>query len=633
MSISNLLISNLTRSTSLNNTAQTVQASASITAVDLGPNARPGEPLQVLYITSGKDFPDEVDAMEESFGRHQLNAGLLDLADIEGKNIVERKKNLESKIAQLHKDRRIDDATLVIVSMHGGDAPPPEDQEVRIEKVADEIQNVSNSDKDKNSTYMLSVLDHALEFDFGWLISRVRNTLGDGVPYQGQIHLVACGAKRSLELVADDGFSYVAYGGRKPVFTLDGQITCLAVVDLLGRCHRDRVEFPAPEKIAEHAASVSGATVSVKTAEQSIVFSALKSAPRPLIKTKAVYEGIETKGARVMEEKLAHGSAEAVKKTIEKFGETIWDHLSSTVIFDVVDSDRDVIEKLSLLDDYQWPLDEVDGEGNTLLHVAAELGNTSLIDFCVDAGLNINAKNKEGERPLHVAVSAGAVDAAKSLLEAGANPSLYFLFNGESYNLFHIAIGFGNNEIIKVMLESPHVEVNAGTGNGKTSALHLAAVRGNSRAVALLAAKRADLNIRDKGGNTPLHLAISSGSMKAAIALIEAGANLALANGEGLQPLMMAATKKMGQYLVSLLISHGAPINALDKSNNTPVHHAARAGELQSVKVLVNAGADLSLVNRSGQTPADLAERSERHSVAKFLYQCRPGRSTPKHRL
>jgi hypothetical protein len=57
-------ISHLARETSLNDGPQPAQPSASIPAVDLGPNARPGEALQVLYITSAKDFPEEAEAME-----------------------------------------------------------------------------------------------------------------------------------------------------------------------------------------------------------------------------------------------------------------------------------------------------------------------------------------------------------------------------------------------------------------------------------------------------------------------------------------------------------------------------------------------------------------------------------------
>ena len=98
MNATNLPISQLARAGSLNNAAQTVQPSASISTVDLGPNARPGEPLQVLYITSRKDFPVEVKAMEESFSLHQLNAGLLELGNIEGQDPHKKQCDLEAKI-------------------------------------------------------------------------------------------------------------------------------------------------------------------------------------------------------------------------------------------------------------------------------------------------------------------------------------------------------------------------------------------------------------------------------------------------------------------------------------------------------------------------------------------------------
>ena len=136
---------NLVRDNSLNNATQTVQPIASLPAVDLGPNVRPGEALQVLYITSATDFPEEVEAMEESFDRHQLNAGLLDLGDIEGADEVEKQRDLESQIALLHKKGRINDATLVIISMHGDDEAAPADHDAPSNKASDGVENAPDS--------------------------------------------------------------------------------------------------------------------------------------------------------------------------------------------------------------------------------------------------------------------------------------------------------------------------------------------------------------------------------------------------------------------------------------------------------------------------------------------------------
>ena len=633
MNASDHLISNQARAISPERALLPVEPGASVTAIDLGPNARPAGPLQVLYIISEDDFPEELEAIEENFSRHQLNAGVLELGDVEGANVFEKRRDLETKIAQLHKDGRLDDNTVVIISMHGGDGMEIHDQMTSPAKENNEGENTSKSSAVKADPYKLSVMDGALEVDFHWLISRIRNTLTEGISYKGQIHLTACGAKRCMDLVAGDGYSYVAYGGGKSVAIKDAQITCLAVIDLLGHCHRQRIEFPAPEKIAEHAASVSGATVSVKTPDQSISFSAIKSVPHPLIVNETVKDTMASKGARVLEEKLAHGSAEVVEKTIEKFGEQIWTHLSGQVIFEVLESNRDVIKKLNFLEDQRWLLDSVNQEGNSLLHIAAEMEDLAILDFCLDAGLAIDKKNKEGERPLHIAVSVGSVDVVKRLIEKGANPSLWVISKDEKYNLLHIAVGFGNNDVIAAILESPHLEVNAVTGDGQKSALHFVAELDNSRAIGLLAVKHADLNIRDKDGNTPLHLAIKSGSMKAARALLEVGADPSVANDEGLQPLILAAMKNNGHFLVNLLISYDARVNATNQYKDTALHFAARAGNLQSVKILVNAGAAPSMTNQSGLKPVELAKKFDHRAIVKFLSEFRPGSSLPNHRL
>ena len=402
MNASDHRITNQSRDISPAKTTRPVDPGEEIPAIDLGPHAQPGGPLQVLFITSAEDFPEELEAMEDSFGRHQLNAGVLELGDVEGGDVTEKRNDLEAKIAQLHKDGRLDDNTVVIISMHGSDGAVPQDQTTLSVEENSEAGSACNGSTVKTIPYTLGVMNHALEVDFHWLIARIRNTLGDGRPYKGQIHLTACGAKRCMELVASDGFSYVAYGGGKSVFVKDAQITCLAVIDLLGHCHRQRIEFPAPEKIAEHAAWVSGATVSFKTPDQSISFSAIKSTPQPLMVNRVVGDMMASKGLRVLEEKLAHGSVEAVKNTIEKFGDKICSYLSGHVVFEVLESNRDVIKKLSLLADHQLPLDHVNEEGDSLLHIAAEMGDLALIDFCLDVGLRVDQKNAKGERPLHL---------------------------------------------------------------------------------------------------------------------------------------------------------------------------------------------------------------------------------------
>ena len=76
----------------------------------------------------------------------------------------------------------------------------------------------------------------------------------------------------------------------------------------------------------------------------------------------------------------------------------------------------------------------VDSEGNTLLHFITNQyngGDEDLMDILFDAGVNINAKNKEGETPLHWAVKAGIKNKVliEKLIQHGALPEAKTISN------------------------------------------------------------------------------------------------------------------------------------------------------------------------------------------------------------
>lgn len=73
------------------------------------------------------------------------------------------------------------------------------------------------------------------------------------------------------------------------------------------------------------------------------------------------------------------------------------------------------------------PASITDVEGNTLLHIISyryDSGDENLLDLLIASGININAKNKIGETPLHWAVKAGMSNEIliKKLIENGALP-------------------------------------------------------------------------------------------------------------------------------------------------------------------------------------------------------------------
>lgn len=144
------------------------------------------------------------------------------------------------------------------------------------------------------------------------------------------------------------------------------------------------------------------------------------------------------------------------------------------------------------------------------IHDAAQAGDNAEIEKLLKKGVDVNARDKNGETPLYEAATNGYTEIVELLISKGA-------------------------------------DVNAKDNDGIT-ALHLSAWNNNSEMVAILIAKGADVNIKKNDGNTPLHDAASNNSKTAIKLLLLNGADINIKNNEGQTPAMLtddAETKQM----------------------------------------------------------------------------------------
>ncbi|XP_046709984.1 poly [ADP-ribose] polymerase tankyrase-2-like isoform X3 [Silurus meridionalis] len=281
--------------------------------------------------------------------------------------------------------------------------------------------------------------------------------------------------------------------------------------------------------------------------------------------------------------------------------------------------DLETIKKLCTLQNVNCR--DADGRQSTPLHFAAGYNRVAVVEFLLQHGADVHAKDKGGLVPLHNACSYGHYEVAELLVIHGAVINVADLWK---FTPLHEAAAKGKYEICKLLLQhgadptkknrdgnTPLDLVKEGDtdiqdllrGDG---ALLDAAKKGCLTRVKKLCSP-GNVNCRDTQGrlSTPLHLAAGYNNLEVSEYLLQHGAEVNSQDKGGLIPLHNAAS--YGHVdVAALLIKYNACVNATDKWAFTPLHEAAQKGRTQLCALLLAHGADPALRNQEGQSPLDL---------------------------
>lgn len=117
------------------------------------------------------------------------------------------------------------------------------------------------------------------------------------------------------------------------------------------------------------------------------------------------------------------------------------------------------------------------------------------------------------------------------------------------------------------------------------------------------------VNYRNNDDKTPLHEAAQFSKYENVQFLIDNGADVNALKRSDWTPLMLACTKNNAESvkIAHLLIEHGASINHGNKDGWHALHFACKEGNTGMVKLLMKNAADVTIVTKNGRTPLHIA--------------------------
>jgi len=239
-----------------------------------------------------------------------------------------------------------------------------------------------------------------------------------------------------------------------------------------------------------------------------------------------------------------------------------------------------------------------DPRGVVVLVAAARLGLSDAVQALIAAGANVNASAPIETTPLIAAIGSGSATTVRALIDAGARVNQADFLK---VTPIEAAGRAKNTEITELLLASSAAIA--------PEALTAAALSGNVAQLKLLLAKGADPNAGGNGHvlNEAVRGCTRRDNTDVVAALLDAGGDPRLHADDNYTPLHRA--NLCPPAVASMLIAHGADVNARSINGWTPIMGAAFDGNLELVRLLVQAGADVGARDDAGKTVLQYAQR------------------------
>ncbi|KAJ6267202.1 hypothetical protein PSV08DRAFT_412143 [Bipolaris maydis] len=207
-----------------------------------------------------------------------------------------------------------------------------------------------------------------------------------------------------------------------------------------------------------------------------------------------------------------------------------------------------------------------------VLHLAASAGLVDAIMRLLEEGVDINEKDGVECTSMHYACQNGHLDIAQILASKGADIDAQGGYFG---NALQAASFQGHTQMVKFLIDNK-ADVNA-QAEEYGNAPQAASCEGHTTLVKMLIDSKADVNARGGAYGSALQAASYEGFEQIVRMLLNAGADI-------------------NAPLIQMLLDGGANANAPAwEYYNSPLQAASLGGHEQTVQILLNAGADVNL--------------------------------------
>ena len=161
-------------------------------------------------------------------------------------------------------------------------------------------------------------------------------------------------------------------------------------------------------------------------------------------------------------------------------------------------------------------------------------------------------------------------------------------------------------------------EANVRDKNTNSTALEHAVRNGNREMIQLLLWAKADVNARDRSGQTVLMMLDEDVTTDVVWDLLNAGAKVNLRDNDGDTALSEIATVNNTEVMKTLLDA-GAKVNTVNNDGQSALMKAAAEGLVNNIRVLIQAGADINQQDKSGKTALMYAKEGEHRAAIRLL--------------